>query len=281
LGLLNSDASFDCAYFSVFFKAFEPPMVFFDVNTFSFVSFAFYQSCILALLVLPWWSQVSRSPVHDLAMRFKDKTVTVVQWGVRWPSFATCRRKESPKREPAEGELALVKISPSTWQVNWEVIEFQRPTCHCAIVRKRKATMNKLALAEADPTLTKQFVGQPHHFKLHCLQGFLLTFVLSTCLFTFVPQLDIWASNSFYQEGSHFPANELWFVKTIYDLTPWFGRAMLLTAMVVSLIAIFVPSKNLKTPLATCVRNDCCACIWTWLVGTCFIKGWYGSSQTS
>ena len=103
--------------------------------------------------------------------------------------------------------------------------------------------MTKLALAEADPTLTKHFVGQPHHFQLHCLQGFLLTFVLSTCLFTFVPQLDIWASNFFYQEGSHFPANELWFVKAIYDLTPWFGRAMLLTAMVVSLIAIFVPSK--------------------------------------
>jgi len=92
-----------------YFSKRKPSMVLFNVNTFSFVSFAFYQSCILALLVLPWWSQVLQSPVHDLAMRFKDKTVTVVQWGVHLPSFATYRQKESPKREPAEGELALVK----------------------------------------------------------------------------------------------------------------------------------------------------------------------------
>lgn len=118
-----------------YFSNRKPSMVLFNVNIFSFVSFAFYQSCILALLVLPWWSQVLQSPVHDLAMRFKDKTVTVVQWGVHLPSFATYRQKESPKREPAEGELALVKISPSTWQVNWEVIDSRGPL---AIVQSSK-----------------------------------------------------------------------------------------------------------------------------------------------
>lgn len=103
--------------------------------------------------------------------------------------------------------------------------------------------MNKLALTVTDATSSKQHVRQSHQFKFHCLQGFFLTFLLSTFLFSLAPQIDIWASSFFYKEGARFPANELWFVKVIYDGTPWFGRSMLLIAMVVSLIAIFVPSK--------------------------------------
>jgi lipid A 4'-phosphatase len=103
--------------------------------------------------------------------------------------------------------------------------------------------MIKLAPTVTDAKILTQFVRHFHKFKLHCLQGFLLAFLLFTCLFIFAPQLDIGVSSFFYQEGAHFPANEHWFVKAIYDLTPWFGRAMLLIAMVVSLIAIFIPSK--------------------------------------
>lgn len=98
-----------------------------NVNTFSFVSFAFYQSFILALLILPWWSQALQSPVHELAMRFKNKEETIVQWGVHLPSFAFYCQKESPKREPENGELALVKNSSSSWQANWEVLDSSGP----------------------------------------------------------------------------------------------------------------------------------------------------------
>jgi hypothetical protein len=69
-------------------------------------------------------------------MRFKNKTETVVQWGVHLPSFATYRQKESPKRQPQEGELALVKNSASYWQAHWTVLDTSGPL---AIVQSSKA----------------------------------------------------------------------------------------------------------------------------------------------
>jgi 4-amino-4-deoxy-L-arabinose transferase-like glycosyltransferase len=113
----------------------KKPAILFNANAFSFVSLALYQSCILALIVLPWWSHVLQSPVHDLAMRFKNKTETVVQWGVHLPSFATYRQKESPKREPQDSELALVKNSSPYWQAHWEVLDTSGPL---AIVQSSK-----------------------------------------------------------------------------------------------------------------------------------------------
>jgi lipid A 4'-phosphatase len=103
--------------------------------------------------------------------------------------------------------------------------------------------MNKLAPAVTDTTLSKQFVRHFYKFKLHCLQGFLLAFLLFTCLFIFAPQIDIWTSGFFYKDGAHFPSNDFWFVKVIYDGTPWFGRMMLLIAIAISLLAIVLPSK--------------------------------------
>jgi len=108
----------------------------FNVNGIDFLSLAVYQSCVLALLVLPWWSHVLQSPVHDLAMNLKNSSATVVQWGVHLPSFATYRQKESPRREPEEGELALVKNIESFWPAHWEIIDKSGPL---AIVQSSKS----------------------------------------------------------------------------------------------------------------------------------------------
>ena len=77
--------------------------------------------------------------------------------------------------------------------------------------------------------------------NFHCSQGCLLFFVFSSLLFLLLPQLDIWTTQLFYIEGNHFPANEWWLVKFIYEGTPWLGRMMLLGAICVILLAIFSP----------------------------------------
>jgi 4-amino-4-deoxy-L-arabinose transferase-like glycosyltransferase len=92
-----------------------------------FVSVALYQSVVLALVVLPWWSQVLQSPVHTLAMKIKDSSLTVVQWGVHLPSFATYSQKEAPRREPRPGEMALVKNIKPHWPKDWQIVDSQGP----------------------------------------------------------------------------------------------------------------------------------------------------------
>jgi hypothetical protein len=95
--------------------------------SFSFLILALYQSIVLSLLTLPWWSQTLQSPVHELAMIFKDDKRTVVQWGVHMPSFASYRQQESPRREPLPGELALVKNTQPYWPADWQVLETRGP----------------------------------------------------------------------------------------------------------------------------------------------------------
>ena len=117
------------------FRKFKPDAVF-NFPGIGFVSLAFYQSCILSLIVLPWWSYVLQSPVHDLAIEFKNTPVTVVQWGVHLPSFATYRQSELPRREPLEGEFALVKNIKPYWPGHWNIVVTNGPL---AVVQSTKA----------------------------------------------------------------------------------------------------------------------------------------------
>jgi hypothetical protein len=95
--------------------------------SFSFLILALYQSIVLSLVTLPWWSHTLQSPVHELAMIFKDEQRTVVQWGVHLPSFSSYRQQESPRREPQPGELALIKNTQPYWPAHWEVLETRGP----------------------------------------------------------------------------------------------------------------------------------------------------------
>lgn len=88
---------------------------------------AVIQASILSLVILPWWSQALQSPVHQLAVKFKDSPNTIVQWNVYAPSFSTYRQKESPVREPMPGEWALVKNMHPHWPDDWNVIEINGP----------------------------------------------------------------------------------------------------------------------------------------------------------
>jgi hypothetical protein len=92
-----------------------------------FLSIAVFQSCVLALVVLPWWSHTLQSPVHELAMIVKNRPEQLVQWGVHFPSISTYRENETPKREPLPGELALVKNLKSAWPSGTVVVDTKGP----------------------------------------------------------------------------------------------------------------------------------------------------------
>ena len=70
--------------------------------------------------------------------------------------------------------------------------------------------------------------------------GFLFAAVM---LFTVFPGLDLWVSNLFYAGQGYFPANDVWSVRGVYQMTPWIGRVIFSSALVVVLLAIFAPSK--------------------------------------
>jgi len=44
-----------------------------DSNQIISASVAVLQSVVLALIVLPWWVQTLQAPVHDLAVKLKDR----------------------------------------------------------------------------------------------------------------------------------------------------------------------------------------------------------------
>lgn len=75
---------------------------------------------VLALGVLPWWSQALQQPIHALALRSAGQAA--VQWGVHYPSFALYRQSPAPRRSPEEGELALVRSDRPTWPDDWPVV---------------------------------------------------------------------------------------------------------------------------------------------------------------
>jgi hypothetical protein len=91
------------------------------------VNLSVFQAIVLAMFVLPWWSQTLQAPVRELAFKLKENPVTVVQWGVHLPSFSTYREQASPRREPHAGELALVKNVSPYWPSDWQVIESRGP----------------------------------------------------------------------------------------------------------------------------------------------------------
>jgi hypothetical protein len=94
---------------------------------FGFVAFSFFQVSLLALVVLPWWSQTIQGPVHALAFKFRDHQHTIVQWGVHLPSFASYRQQEAPRREPLPGEMALVRNTKPFWPSDWETVAVVGP----------------------------------------------------------------------------------------------------------------------------------------------------------
>lgn len=59
--------------------------------------------------VLPWWARTLQSPVHELAEIAQARGGEVVQWRARQPSFAFYLGAPTPSREPAPGQLALVR----------------------------------------------------------------------------------------------------------------------------------------------------------------------------
>lgn len=77
-------------------------------------------SVVLALGVLPWWSQALQQPVHALAL--KSAGQPAVQWGVHYPSFAVYRQSPAPRRAPEAGEVALVRSDKPTWPDDWPVL---------------------------------------------------------------------------------------------------------------------------------------------------------------
>jgi len=98
-----------------------------DSNQIISASVAVLQSVVLALIVLPWWAQTLQAPVHDLAVKLKDRPETIVQWRVHFPSFATYRNMGAPKREPQTGEMALVKNQEPYWPSDWEIVATSGP----------------------------------------------------------------------------------------------------------------------------------------------------------
>ncbi len=98
----------------------------------SFIAFAVFQSIVFSILVLPWWSYTLQAPVQQLALKFKDKPETIVQWGVHMPSFATYRQQEAPRRAPMPGEMALVRNVRPFEAGDWDVMEVLGPL---AVVR--------------------------------------------------------------------------------------------------------------------------------------------------
>lgn len=99
----------------------------FNASGLALIYFAVFQSLVLALVVLPWWSHTLQSPVHDLAMKHQADSDLIVQWGVHVPSFATYRQQEAPRREPQPGEMALVKNSQPFWPADWQVMDVSGP----------------------------------------------------------------------------------------------------------------------------------------------------------
>jgi lipid A 4'-phosphatase len=90
-------------------------------------------------------------------------------------------------------------------------------------------------------TFRKLLASQAVKRNIHCVPGFALVLILASFIFIAFPQLDIWISKLFYQEGALFPANNEWFVKALYEGVPWLGRLMLLIAVVVTVVSIFSP----------------------------------------
>ena len=62
------------------------------------------------LLVVPWWGQALQGPMREAGLWAKTQTGSAVQWQLHQPSFAFYRQQAAMRRDPAPGELALVRL---------------------------------------------------------------------------------------------------------------------------------------------------------------------------
>lgn len=72
---------------------------------------------------------------------------------------------------------------------------------------------------------------------------FALVFIASSLFFVLLPQIDISISTIFFEKEKHFPANDFWFIRFIYEGTPWLSRLFFFGALLIILCAIFFPAK--------------------------------------
>ena len=79
--------------------------------------------------------------------------------------------------------------------------------------------------------------------NFHCLPGCIGLFLLASLVFSVYPQLDLWASHLFYADSGNFPANEMLLVKAIYHGTPWAGRLLFASSILILILAVLKPSK--------------------------------------
>lgn len=59
---------------------------------------------------LPWWGTLLQGPVREAALVARLRPEPAVQWKLHQPSFAVYRGQPTPRRAPAPGELALVRV---------------------------------------------------------------------------------------------------------------------------------------------------------------------------
>ena len=78
---------------------------------------------------------------------------------------------------------------------------------------------------------------------LHCIPGCMALFLFATLIFSVYPQLDLWVSHLFYANNGNFPANELWLVKAFYHGTPWVGRVLFVSSIILLTVAVLMPSR--------------------------------------
>lgn len=59
---------------------------------------------------LPWWGQQLQGPIQAAAVAARQRPETAVQWHLHQPSFSVYRERETPRRPPEPGELALIRM---------------------------------------------------------------------------------------------------------------------------------------------------------------------------
>jgi hypothetical protein len=64
---------------------------------------------VLVTAVIPWVGDVLQGPVKRAAEVARLRPEPAVQWGVHVPSFAVYREQVTPRSDPAEGQLAVVR----------------------------------------------------------------------------------------------------------------------------------------------------------------------------
>lgn len=67
-------------------------------------------SLLVAGWSLPWFGDTLQGPVKRAAAVAVADGRPVVQWNMHWPSFSVYLQRETPRREPQPGELALTRI---------------------------------------------------------------------------------------------------------------------------------------------------------------------------